>query len=144
MNIYRPIRGELIRAFCARTRVRPMARPRLVGRKIYQPDNCAELTSLLASEVGGSPIERPILVDINIHFGGASKNIWPVSQTIGDEDNLRKSVNDSLVKAGVIHDDRFIIGGETSKIFAGEDYVWIFIYEVSSEVDCFRIGGVHA
>ena len=145
MNIYKPLRGELIRAFCVRTRVRPMARPRLVGKKIYQPDNCQELTASLAAEVQGMAIERPVIVDMNIHFEGVNKNnIWPVSQTIGDEDNLRKSVNDSLVKAGVLQDDRFIIGGETTKIFAGEDYVWIFIYDLADEIDCFKVGGIHA
>jgi len=142
MNIYRPIRGELIRAFCVKTRIRPMARPRLAGRKIYQPDNCPELTKLLASEVNQAPIDRPIIVDSHIHFEGSGKDVWPISQTIGDTDNMAKSINDSLVKSGVIHDDRFIVGGETTKIFAGEDYAWIFIYELAPEVDCFRVGGI--
>jgi Holliday junction resolvase RusA-like endonuclease len=122
-----------------------MARPRLVGKKIYQPDSCPELTAKIAAEVQQPPIERPVIVDVNIHFEGASaNNVWPVSQTMGDLDNHTKSVFDSLVKSGVLSDDRFIIGGESTKIFSGDDYVWIFIYELADEVDCFRVGGIHS
>lgn len=142
-NIYRPVRGELIRAFCVQTRIRPHARPRMVGRKIYQPDNNPDLTKALLGEAQEPPIEMPMMVDMNIHFKGNGQTVWPISQTIGDEDNLRKGVNDSLVKAGVIQDDRFIIGGETTKIFAGDDYVWVFIYQLNTEIDCFKVGGVH-
>lgn len=142
MNIYKPIRGDLIRAFCIKSRVRPMARPRLVGKRIYQPDSCGELTIALKEQNETNPIDRPVIVDVHIHFKGADGHVWPISQTIGDLDNLLKSVNDSLVKGAVIDDDRWIVGGETSKIFAGDDYVWVFIYELHDEIECFKINGV--
>lgn len=144
MNIYRPVRGELIRAFCITHRLRPMARPRMVGRKVYQPDNNPEMTKQIMANEQDTPIEQPVLIDVNIHFKGNGKDVWPISHTLGDYDNLLKAVNDSLVKAGVLGDDRYVVGGETSKIFAGDDYIWVFIYDIAKEIDCFRVGGVQS
>lgn len=36
---------------------------------------------------------------------------WPTARSIGDEDTLRRSVLDALVKSGVIADDSLSIGG---------------------------------
>ena len=139
MNIYKPIRGELLHAFCVKSRVRPMARPRIMGKRIYQPDSCSEITKILHEQNKNEPLERPVIVDVHIHFQGPDGQVWPVSQTIGDLDNLLKSVNDSLVKGNVIADDRWIVGGETTKIFSGDDYVWVFLYDTHNEVECFKI-----
>ncbi len=47
---------------------------------------------------------------------------WPVMRDLGDEDKLRRAVNDALTKAGVIADDSLVIGGATFKrwTLAGE------------------------
>jgi hypothetical protein len=40
---------------------------------------------------------------------------WPTVIHIGDEDTLRRAVCDALTKAGVLADDRWIIGGQNYK-----------------------------
>ncbi len=40
---------------------------------------------------------------------------WPTAISIGDEDTLRRAVPDALVKAGVLADDRWVIGGMNYK-----------------------------
>jgi Holliday junction resolvase RusA-like endonuclease len=143
MNLYTPVRGAMLQAFCLKQRAKPMPRPRINGNRVWVPDTTSELARELDEKRFSNALEVPVIVDCHFHFKAPQKGgVWPISQTIGDEDNLRKSVNDALVKARIIDDDRYVIGGETSKIFAGEDYVWVFIYSISNEVSCRKIGVV--
>lgn len=126
----------MVQAFCVEHRVKPMPRPRLNGHRIYVPDVTSELANNFAQQMHGGTLACPLIVDCHFHFRAPEKGgLWPVSQTIGDEDNLRKTVNDALVQAGVLEDDRFVVGGETSKIYGDNDYVWVFIYAVSSNIE---------
>ena len=97
--------------------------------RVYQPlKNQFEL--LEAMDHCFLPIVDPVIVDVNFLFRGHGKHEWPVQRGIGDEDNLRKAVCDALVKRGYILDDRLILGGETLKFFAPEDWTQIQIWSI--------------
>lgn len=40
---------------------------------------------------------------------------WPTALDIGDEDTLRRAVLDALTQAGVLDDDRWVVGGTNYK-----------------------------
>ncbi len=84
---------------------------------------------------GGAPLDRPIQVDCFFRFdrtearrsGELTGEVWPTHDTpwptalsIGDEDTLRRAVLDALVKAGVIADDRWSMGGLNFKRWCRE------------------------
>lgn len=66
------------------------------------------------------PYEGPVTVDAMFYFRrerSADSTVWPSHDTpyptaedIGDEDTLRRAVNDALKMAFVIADDRWVIG----------------------------------
>lgn len=117
--------------FCA---VRPLERPRKAfnSRHFYQPkENQAELLSELIpyQKLVDKPFEEPVIVDITCFFKKPhSEEPYPVAPTYGDEDNLRKAVNDALVDRGILSNDRFVIGGLTFKLFAIEPHAHIQIW----------------
>lgn len=128
------MRGALqleITAFC---RVYPLERPRFstLGR-VFQPKSKQQALHLELAHYAKCltrPLEGPLVVDMTVYFKRrAGKLPYPTSPMYGDEDNLRKAVNDGLVAYEVIVDDRHIIGGETWKLFSTEDSVEIQIYE---------------
>lgn len=41
--------------------------------------------------------------------------LWPTALDIGDEDTLRRAVLDALTQAGVLDDDRWVVGGTNYK-----------------------------
>jgi Holliday junction resolvase RusA-like endonuclease len=143
MNVYTPVRGAMLQAYYIPLRVKPMPRPRVVGTRVWVPDTTSDLAKAFDEKRFGSALECPVFVDCHFHFTAPAKGgVWPVSQTIGDLDNLTKSVADALVKGAILQDDRWIIGGESTKIFTSEDYLYVFIYSVSDEIECRRVGHV--
>lgn len=75
-------------------------------------------------------LEIPIILDTLIFFKRPTKlNIpYPTQNKFGDIDNIQKAIADNLQKAGHIVDDRLIVGGQSYKLFADEDWVSITIY----------------
>ena len=123
----------------------PLKRPRLGRTGIYSPtENQTELIMELRELLDfTSPVRQPLVIDLYICFkkirpikpySQGTSPIYPVAQKYGDEDNLRKAVMDALVKAEVIADDRFVVGGETYKIFDKEDWFYLAIYEAGDPV----------
>lgn len=137
-----PKRDKLIYEFTLWCEVQPLERPRVKDGRVYQPVlNQQELWKELQRYVDrGSPylfgalhkiINRAIIVDQYYYFQRKGrKTHHPIQLQLGDEDNLRKGVNDALVKLGVIDDDKHIIGGQQYKIWDEESYVIIRIYGV--------------
>lgn len=122
----------------------PLKRPRLSSNNgVYQPkDNQQEILEALwvyTPILDGSPIDGPIIVDMTFVFSrnahkfaphGAKRADYPTDKKFGDEDNLRKAINDGLVTTKIITDDRFIIGGSTYKVFGEDDEILIKIYRI--------------
>lgn len=135
MNLYTPVKGPMLQAYCIEHKVKPMPRPRVHNNRVYVPDTTSELAELLNLKRFGACLNMPLLIDVHLHFRAPKKEqMFATSHLIGDEDNLRKTVNDALVKAQIIEDDRLVLGGETSKMYSSTDYVWIFIYAVRNEI----------
>jgi Holliday junction resolvase RusA-like endonuclease len=135
-DLYKPVKGTMLQAFCLEQRVKPMPRPRINGKRVYVPDVCSDLANDFSTKMYGAKITQPVIVDCHFHFKQASKlSLWPVSQKIGDLDNLNKTIFDSLVKSEVLDDDRLVVGSESTKIFSGSDHVWVFIYSVADTVE---------
>ena len=57
-------------------------------------------------------------------------SVFPASSYWGDEDNLRKALNDALQATGMVVDDGLVLGGENFKCFGVSDAVEIRIYGV--------------
>ena len=119
-------------AYC---RVSPLARPRTDLNHIYQPkENQRALYEELwnYTPLMASPIDYPVIVDMTICFvkSNAAANEYPTGTCHGDEDNLRKAINDALVHCKIIKDDRFVIGGQTFKIYAPENQASIKIWSI--------------
>ncbi len=123
------MRFDLLSEIFVPVRSRPLSRPRLTKGRVYQPlANQVELLGAL--DHCFCPITEPVIVDMDFLFTGSGKHEWPVQKNIGDEDNLRKAVCDALVKRGHLLDDRLVLGGETMKYYAPEDWTMIKIWSV--------------
>lgn len=119
----------------------PLKRPRFGnGNHVYQPkDNQKNLLVELdayAPLLGAMSIDEPIIIDMTFTFDRGNpryknfKGDYPTNPCFGDEDNLRKAVNDALVTKKIITDDRYVIGGETYKIFGNDDSIRIKIWSL--------------
>jgi len=117
--------------FC---KIRPLQRPRSAkGRIIYQPVDNQKPLFFEIQNYRNINIKGAIIVDSYINFEKPPKNKhkYPVSLGWGDEDNLRKAINDALVKYNVIDDDKNVVGGNNFKAFGDrEDFNILRIYEV--------------
>ena len=149
MNINIPVRGKLLAEIPLFMRINALQRPRINqhSKTIYQPkQNQMELLeSMLKYAI--PTIDCPIIVDSYINFFPKPKSrTWPshpVSPVFGDEDNLRKALNDALqwkhqikgklVKDKIIKDDNLVLGGEHFKAYGDEDYAIIRIYRAEEE-----------
>ncbi len=139
MSFVVPIRKERrarLPLFC---RVEPLKRPRAhVIRgfaKIYQPkDNQRALLHTVA-QLSPLGFDQPVLIDmyINLKKAASSRLMFPTGQRHGDEDNLRKAVNDALVAGGHLTDDSLVLGGQTTKFFANDDVCVVDIWSVHAE-----------
>lgn len=74
---------------------------------------------------GGEPYAGPVEVQAFFRFErqlstaadaepgeviGSHQTPWPTAIDLGDEDTLRRAINDALVKNGVIRDDSLVVG----------------------------------
>lgn len=68
-----------------------------------------------------TPLAPPYHVDVWFYFRKprTSRARHPVAPTIGDLDKLQRSVGDALTGAGLIEDDRHIVGWAADKSWAG-------------------------
>lgn len=135
-NLYEPIKGRLLQAFCIDHQVKPAARPRMSWKfkRLYVPDTTTKLARMIANETTCKPINTPVIVDCHVHIARPKKpkSFWPISNRVGDIDNLTKTVFDALQKSGTIANDNLAIAGTTTKAYGETSYVWIFIYEAES------------
>ncbi len=139
MSFVVPMPKERLSRLTLFCRAEPLKRPRatVIGKfaKIYQPkDNQRALLDAL-KKLHPLALEQPVIVNmwINLKRAKTSKMNFPVGRTHGDEDNLRKAVNDGLVAAGHLHDDSLVIGGLTLKAFNDDDIIVIDIWSVHAE-----------
>lgn len=122
-----PQRKDLLLELLVFCKIRPLERPRKAfnSQHFYQPkDNQLELFDELQryQMLVARPIEEPVIIDIICSFAkGKSTADHPVAPAYGDEDNLRKAVNDALVEKLIMANDRYVIGGTTWKIYDEED-----------------------
>lgn len=90
--------------------------------------------------LNSASISEPMIIDMVFAFSrgpyGTSKfkGDYPVDKRFGDEDNLRKAVNDGLVEKAIIKDDALVVGGHSYKIFDENDYVKIKIWKVTNDL----------
>lgn len=135
-----PVRGKRLLNIILFCKGQPLKRPRLGRKNIYQPkDNQVEIYNELqayAAMMGLNSIEEPVVIDMTFMFSRGNKKFnhyqgeYPIAPVFGDEDNLRKSINDALVHTAILKDDRYVIGGETYKIFSKEDKIKIKIWSI--------------
>jgi len=129
----KPKRGKLIKKMMLECRVRPLPRPRKSKTgHIYQPkENQTELLSYMRQY--NNLFYKLVMICDQYYYFKKSKYTdyeYPVHNQIGDEDNLRKAVNDAMTTCGVIADDRLILGGEQYKQWSDHDYCVVKIYAV--------------
>ena len=135
-----PKRGKNLLRIELYCKAEQLQRPRLSPPGgVYQPkENQRALLSELSAYtpiLGGSPIDQPVIVDMMFVFGRIPRKDqreFPTDKKYGDEDNLRKGVNDGLVATNILTDDRLVIGGETFKVFGKEDHVTIKIWSTKA------------
>lgn len=79
--------------------------------------------AVMAAVADAEPIAPPYIVRVYFYIPRpkTTKAEYPVAPAVGDIDKLLRATYDGLVLGGVIEDDRFIIGGEQTKKWAGDD-----------------------
>lgn len=127
----RGIKLATIAVFCE---VAPLARPRMRWKVkgVYQPlQNQQELRQALAAYTPLA-ISEAVIIDTYIALKAAKscKLKYPTGLRHGDEDNLRKAVNDALVDRQILLDDRLVIGGENFKFFGPEGMCLALVWSV--------------
>lgn len=128
------LRGDkllTIRVFC---RVHPLQRPRVApAGHVYQPlDDQLELREELIpyEAIVKKPIAIPVVIDMVFYFSrGTAKQVYPTAPGYGDEDNLRKAMNDALAARGILENDRLVIGGSTWKLFGESDEAHVTVWK---------------
>lgn len=128
-----PTRGDLLLEIMVFCRIQPLKRPRKAGNAnhFYQPkDNQLQLFEELLpySALVKEPLDGPMIMDMHCIFLRHENDQYPTAKRYGDDDNLRKAVNDALVHSKLVSDDRFIIGGETWKLYGEEDQAQIRLW----------------
>ena len=86
------------------------------------------------------PLNAPVIVDCYIYYKREGKETHPVQKRYGDEDNLRKALNDALVRFDIISDDKLVVGGETYKTFSDDDCAYVFVWGLSDVFEIKTIG----
>jgi len=129
-----PTRGTLLAKLPVYCDVQPLMRPRMRGRVkgVYQPlTNQHELRRAL-SAYNPLRIAEPVIIDtyISLKAAKSSKLAYPVGLRHGDEDNLRKAINDALVAMHMLEDDKFVLGGENYKFFGPEGMCLTLVWSV--------------
>ena len=139
-----PVRGKKIHVFPIFTQIRPLARPRLNKHKngVYQPKDGQNRLLDAMKYFKKTMIDQPCIIDIYINLTRKVCDIspYPIRPQYGDEDNLRKAINDALqiekdiqkITKKIIYDDRFIVGGEQFKLFHKENGGVIRIYDIEN------------
>lgn len=129
-----PTRRTLLATFPLYCLVEPLARPRArwAVKGVYQPmENQKALRDALSAY---DPLEiaDPVIIDsyIGMLRAKSCKLAFPTGQRHGDEDNLRKAINDALVAQGILTDDKLVIGGENFKFFAPESMSVVRVWSV--------------
>lgn len=88
-----------------------------------------------AGRSGSVGDRAPVRVDVVALFERPQRPIHPFYVVVKpDRDNIDKIVLDSLVKAGVLHDDNAVVAGEPLKLYAPEGLsprVLVWIYELA-------------
>lgn len=138
-----PLRDQLLYAIPLFVRVEPLMRPRMNfhSKSVYQPiKNQQELFAELKQHKLKEPINSPIIVDSYVYYEKKGKETYPTQKTYGDEDNLRKAINDAMVRLGIITDDKMVVGGENYKLFADEDCAYVLIWSLSEVFEVKQIG----
>ena len=139
-----PIRKEIVAATTMFEKLKPHPRPRVgKGGQVYQPQGYkVPLINHFVEELPRLETVQPYIVDLFINFKIPAKptTAYPIAQIYGDEDNLRKTVLDSLQDAKIIPNDSLIIGGFTYKCYAPEDFFHIRIWTVNdAEIAIFEV-----
>ena len=131
-----PKRDHLLASLELNCWARPLGRPRLNfhSGNVFQPkDNQRALFRALAEHRPEYPVDQECIVDMEVFFKKkkSTKAIFPSTRFWGDEDNIRKGINDGLVSYGHLIDDCLVLGGVTYKTFGPQDKVFINIYSVA-------------
>ncbi len=143
LNFLMPYREQLLLQIPLFCKVEPMARPRLArNRGVYQPLAAqhvivAEIQKLQAKRT----LSQPVFVDHYIYRerNPRHKGMSAVYPCYGDLDNMVKTVNDALVRADILADDRYIVGSQSFKAIAKEDYCHVLIWSVAATMEEFDV-----
>ncbi len=128
---------KLLRTIWVPVHVKPHPRPRIMGwggpnPRVYQPLRAQQIIArAIRGYVGPEPIEQPIIVHVCSIFPQAKKIAkHPVAGQYGDYDNLLKNVLDAMVRIKILDDDRWVLGGESYKVFGKDHSLFIQIWSV--------------
>lgn len=115
--------GDLLLNILLFVRVKPHPRPRIIGKRVYQVKQ-DELTELLKAWAHVK-IKGEVFVDCYFYFSDKLKR---------DTDNLLKTVYDRMVDAGILEDDRLIVGGTFKKILGHHaDMLMVKVWKAEGE-----------
>lgn len=130
LELKRPQRNKLLEEFVIFRKCTPHKRPRFNGHTFQIKDKhlIQEFTSNYNAKTTQVIIKEPCIVDQYYFFQCKDKH--PTKPMYGDEDNLRKTINDILVDIGCLHDDRLVVGGEQFKISDIEDWIHVKMWSV--------------
>ena len=105
--------------------------------RVWQQSATMVLRSAWGAAGRSAPVgdHAPVRVDVVALFERPSRPFHPFFVVVKpDRDNVDKIVLDSLVKAGVLHDDNAVVAGEPLKLYAPEGtspQVLVWIYELA-------------
>ncbi len=138
-----PTRGEVVARLLLHCQVQPLRRPRMRWhvKGVYQPlENQKELREALKAYDSLS-IPHPVIVDtyINLERAKSCKLPFPTGRLHGDEDNLRKALNDALIDRQILTDDKLILGGTNYKMFGPENQCLVVIWSVKHETETVNV-----
>jgi Holliday junction resolvase RusA-like endonuclease len=132
-----PQPDQLLAKLLFNVKANPLARPKvnIWAKSIRQPlENQQELLHAV-SQVEPYAISEPVHVQILINWPvpetKKKQGPHPIARHFGDIDNLAKAVNDAIVKAKVILDDKLIVGQTVTKAFGKEDVIAVCVWGVS-------------
>lgn len=129
---YRAMRGDVLTDLMLYCRAKPLQRPRRSqSGGVYQPlDNQRDMISCLGTYPNA--ITVPMIIDVTCYYQIRTKLSHVVNYDI---DNVLKAILDNLIRAGLIADDKLVVGSTIFKTPSNEDRVHVRIYKSHFETE---------
>lgn len=142
MNVTVPVPHELLARIPLFVTINPLKRPKVnyFNKSMRQPlENQKELR-LAVKDFAHVHIDVPCFTQVFVNWvppdlkRKSNLTVHPTKLYHGDLDNLDKAVNDALVEASIISDDKLIVGTLKTKAYGAEDLACVAIFSVKHQI----------